>query len=150
MRKIWYNRLRTRLPFRRVPRVKEVTFRFCGLGDPEEGDVFVGTYDLLNRLLEGLAFEGSGIYSSRDVLENCYWDNPRIGDVTFRGYKITEEWEDMPYRVAMLLAVTLTVGSSFFFRAVFGDWQTAIGASSLVAAVIALGIQWMIYLSSKD
>ena len=82
------------------------------------------------------------------MLRNLYWHNPRVGDVDFNGYTVTEDWEDVRYCAAMPVALTFTVGSSFFFRWVFGDWQTAIGASSLVATAIAL-IQWMIYVGGK-
>ncbi|KAB5566687.1 hypothetical protein GE09DRAFT_744107 [Coniochaeta sp. 2T2.1] len=100
------------------------------------------------RFLDGLA-QGSGIYSSRDMLRNLYWHNPRIGDVDFTGYTVTEEWEDVRYSAAMPVAITFTVGFSFVFRAVFGDWQTAIGASSLVVAGIAIIVQWMIHVGGK-
>ncbi|KAK4179770.1 hypothetical protein QBC36DRAFT_343479 [Triangularia setosa] len=237
MRETW-DKSRKRLPFRKVTRVEEVSFRFSGVKNRKGSNIFIGTYELLNieqlrcsldeklkaveesintwrgpdlfsicredyasgewehspkcpsldipfrdcdvkkfdnlhyrlrslsllpmltlafqspslargqRLLDGLA-QDSGIYSTRDMLRNLYWHDPRIGDVDFSGYTVTEEWEDVRYSAAMPLAFTFTVGSSFFFRVVFGDWQTAIGASSLVVTTIALIVQWMIYVRSK-
>ena len=83
------------------------------------------------------------------MLQDLYSHNPRIGDIAFNGYKVTEEWEDIRYSAVILLTVTLTVSSSFVFRVVFGDWQTALGASSLVVTGLALIVQWMIYIASN-
>ncbi|KAH8903004.1 hypothetical protein BR93DRAFT_203138 [Coniochaeta sp. PMI_546] len=88
--------------------------------------------------------------SIRDMLKNLYWHNPRIGDVVFSGYKVTQEWEDIRHSVAMPLAVTLTVCSCAIFRVIFGDWQTAIGASSMGVAVLTVIVQWAVYVAGKD
>jgi hypothetical protein len=45
----------------------------------------------------------------------CLWHDPRIGDIAFNGYKVTEEWEGMSCSAALLLVLTFTVGSSFMF-----------------------------------
>ncbi len=119
------------------------------------------------RLLDGLANDERGIYSSRfgnhcfemgwllltltsDVLRKIQLYKPRIGDVDFAGYKVSEEWEDIRYSGVMPLMATFTLCSFVAFRLVFGDWQTAIGASSLEVAVLGLAIQWAVYVAGKD
>jgi len=83
------------------------------------------------------------------MLRTLYRYNPRIGDITFHGYTVTEEWEDIRKSAAIPLAATLAVSSTFLFRGIFKDWQTAIEASALVVAVMALIVQWMMYAASK-
>ncbi|KAM5373313.1 hypothetical protein ACJZ2D_007142 [Fusarium nematophilum] len=94
------------------------------------------------RLLHGLAQQGRGLYSTRGMLRNLYWHDPRIGDVSFNGYSVTEEWDEAKCAVAVIFVVISSVGSAAIFRMIFGDWQTAIAASSLAIAIIALVIQW--------
>jgi hypothetical protein len=77
------------------------------------------------------------------MLRDLYWHNPRIGDVSFNGYSITEGWDKAKCAAAVILAVISSIGSTAIFRVVFGDWQTAIGASTLGIAAITLAIQWM-------
>lgn len=101
------------------------------------------------RLLNGLAGD-RGVYSHSDLLRNLYRHDPRVGDVDFNGYKVTEEWEDIRHSAAIPLAATFTVCSCATFRVIFGDWQTAIGASSLGVTVLALIVQWAIYVAGKD
>jgi uncharacterized membrane protein YjjP (DUF1212 family) len=84
------------------------------------------------------------------LLRNLYRHDPRIGDVDFNGYKVIEEWEDIRHSVAIPLAATFTACSCAAFRVIFGDWQTAIGASSLGVTVLALIVQWAIYIAGKD
>ena len=85
----------------------------------------------------------------RDVLKAIYTRNPSIGSFVFRGYKVTEEWEDVKHSALIPLAVTIVTGSCFVFRVLFGDWQTAFGASSLIATLMALVVQWTIYVVGK-
>ena len=75
--------------------------------------------------------------------------NPRVGDFTYIGYNIVEEWRDL--RLTAIWAVAaVTVALSFIFRQIFGDWQTAIGTSSLIVAALALVVQWAMYTHDQD
>ncbi|RYC80992.1 hypothetical protein BFJ63_vAg16129 [Fusarium oxysporum f. sp. narcissi] len=94
------------------------------------------------RLLDGLQ-QGPGLYSARDMLRNLYWHNPRIGDVSFNGYSITEGWDKVKCAAAVILAVISSIGSTAIFRVIFGDWPTAIAASTLGITAMALAIPCM-------
>ena len=81
-----------------------------------------------------------------DLLRNLYRRNPRIGDISFSGYKVTEE---LDINMLATTLATFTVLSSLLFRIVFGDWQTAFGASTLVISVLGLSIQWVMYIGGE-
>lgn len=83
------------------------------------------------------------------MLRNLYWHNPRIGDVSFNGYSITEEWHEAKCAAAVTLVIISSIGSAAIFRVIFGDWQTAMAASSLGLAAMAFVVQWMVYVAKK-
>ncbi|EWG53255.1 hypothetical protein FVEG_11726 [Fusarium verticillioides 7600] len=94
------------------------------------------------RLLDGLQ-QGPGLYSARDMLRNLYWHNPRIGNVEFNGYNIIEGWDESKCMAAVILVVMSSIGSTAIFRIVFGDWPTAIAASTLGLTALAFTVPWM-------
>lgn len=80
-------------------------------------------------------------------MRSLYFHNPRIGDVGFEGFSVTEEWDAQACNAGIAFAITLIVGSTAVFQVIFGNWATAVAVSTLVTAVLALFIQWKAFVA---
>lgn len=101
---------------------------------------FCHRLDLPHFSANVFALSNSGF---RNLLRGIHHHNPRVGDLTFTGYKVTEEWQKLEIAISLLSSMTIAVGSFFLFRLMLQDWWLAVAASSSVFAVIILAIQWM-------